>query len=131
MLPSVLLVWRLVACRVYIALWRVLGVLPGAFGAFRGYGPRVLLSAFCAAFKGAAGPIGAASPPARYILSGVCRASGRGCRSCCFPQLARLLLMIGAASLVNLLRMLRGICCRSFYRGGLSLWLCIWPFAAR
>lgn len=30
-----------------------------------------------------AGPIGAASPPARYILSGICRASGRVCfRSC-------------------------------------------------
>lgn len=56
MLPSALLVRRLVACRVYIALWRVLGVLPGAFGAFRGYGPRVMLSAFCAAFIRAAGP---------------------------------------------------------------------------
>lgn len=32
------------------------GGFPGAFGAFRGYGPRVLLSAFCATFKGAAGP---------------------------------------------------------------------------
>ena len=68
-----------------------------------------------------AGPIGAASPPARYILSGICRASGRGCRSeaarvfswvamppavsafevvaCCFPP-------VGAASLVNLLQVL-------------------------
>ena len=36
MLPSVLLVWRLVARRIYMALWRVLGVLPGAFVAFRG-----------------------------------------------------------------------------------------------
>lgn len=68
-----------------------------------------------------AGPIGAASPPARYILSGICRAAGRGCRSeaarvfswvamppavyafgvvaCCFPP-------VGAASLVNLLHVL-------------------------
>lgn len=28
-MPSVLLVWRLVACRVYIALWRVLGAFLG------------------------------------------------------------------------------------------------------
>lgn len=68
-----------------------------------------------------AGPIGAASPPARYILSGICRASGRGCRSeaarvfswvamppavsafvvvaCCFSP-------VGAASLVDLLQVL-------------------------
>lgn len=37
-----------------------------------------------------AGPIGAASPPARYILSGICRASGR----VCFPQLAWDLLQV-------------------------------------
>lgn len=38
-----------------------------------------------------------------------------------FPQLARLLLMIGAAWLVSLLCRPRGICCRSFYRCGLPL----------
>ena len=32
------------------------GGFPGAFGAFWGYGPRLLLSAFYAAFKGAADP---------------------------------------------------------------------------
>lgn len=40
-------IYGLVACSVGF---------PGAFVAFRGYGPRVMLSAFCAAFKGAAGP---------------------------------------------------------------------------
>lgn len=92
-----------------------------------------------------AGPIGAASSPARYILSGICRASGRGCRSeaarvfswvamppavsafgvvaCCFPQLARRLLSAcsvgGAGSAAG----------PSIGAG--FLWLCIWPFAAR
>ena len=32
------------------------GGFPGAFWAFRGYGPRVMFSAFCVAFKGSAGP---------------------------------------------------------------------------
>lgn len=68
-----------------------------------------------------AGPIGAASPPARYILSGICRASGRvcrseaarvfswgrnasgrGCRSCCFSP-------VGAASADDR----RGVSCQS------------------
>lgn len=44
-----------------------------------------------------AGPIGAASPPARYILSGICRASGRVCFS-----------PVGAASADDR----RGVSCR-------------------
>lgn len=56
MLPSAGLVRRLVVCCVYIALWRVLWAFLGLSGPSVAYGPRVMLSAFCAAFKGAAGP---------------------------------------------------------------------------